>query len=190
MTSKQATKQDVVDLLIEQHRQIKTKFQEFGNAPTTGNERRERFEELVRLLAVHESAEELVVHPAARDVGEDINIVVQRRLVEEKDAKQMLAELYDLGVDSPQFGTKFASLAGAVVTHAEREEDEEFPALRRSVPEERRQRMARMLLAAQKLAPTRPHPHSGESPGSNLLAGPPLAVFDRVRDRLRDMMQD
>jgi len=190
MTSSQATKQDVVDLLIEQHRQIKIKFQEFGNAPTSGNERRERFEDLVRLLAVHESAEELVVHPAARDTGDNIKTVVDRRLMEEKDAKQMLAELYDLGVDSPQFGTKFASLAGAVVTHAEREEDDEFPALRRSVPEEQRQRMARVLLAAQKLAPTRPHPRTGESAPANLLVGPPLAVFDRVRDNLRDLFED
>jgi len=184
MASSQATKQDVVDVLVEQHRQIKAMLSEFASAPAA--ERQERFEDIVRLLAVHESAEELVVHPAARDTGDQIKTVVQERLGEEKDAKQMLAELYDLGPDHPEFGGKFTAFAQAVVAHATREEDKEFPALRQGVPDEKRERMARMLKAAEAMAPTRPHPRVGESAAANMLVGPPLAVFDRARDALRD----
>jgi hypothetical protein len=61
------------------------------------------FEDLVRLLAVHETAEEEAVHPTARrklDHGEE---AVENRLYEEDEAKRALAELYDLGVEHPEF---------------------------------------------------------------------------------------
>jgi hemerythrin superfamily protein len=183
MTS-QATKEDVVDLLVEQHQRIKTLLNEFGIAPA--EERQARFEEIVRLLAVHESAEELVVHPAARDTGEAVEAAVELRLAEEREAKQMMAELYDLGTSSREFPSKFHSFAQAVMAHANLEEEYEFPQLRQEVAEDKRQRMARMLRAAERIAPTRPHPGVGASATANLLAGPPLAVFDRVRDTLRE----
>jgi hypothetical protein len=49
--------------------------------------------------------------------------------------------------------------------------------------------MAGALQAAEVAAPTRPHPKSGESGIANLLAGPPLALFDRARDAVRDWRQ-
>jgi hypothetical protein len=66
-------KQDVVGLLLEQHRQIRALFGEVATAQ--GTRKRELFEDLVRPLAVHESAEEQVVHPAARrgiDGGDEV----------------------------------------------------------------------------------------------------------------------
>lgn len=179
MTNQQ---QDVVDLLLAQHGQIKTMFAELGTA--RGERKRELFEDLVRLLAVHESAEELVVHPAARREAGDA--VVRARLTEEDEAKHALAELYDLGVDHPEFDGRLATLAGAVISHASHEEAEEFSRLRANVPVERLMRMADAVRMAESMAPTRPHPGSGESGSATLLAGPPLALFDRVRDMMRD----
>jgi hemerythrin superfamily protein len=179
-----AKEQDVVDLLLDQHQQVKSLFRQLATAQ--GGQKRELFEDLVRLLAVHESAEEEVVHPVARrkiDAGDQ---VVDQRLQEEDEAKHVLAELYDLGVDHPQFDSKLATFAEAVVEHATHEENEEFAYLRQSVPAEQLRRMAGALKAAEATAPTRPHPAAGESAPANLLAGPPLAVFDRVRDSVRD----
>ena len=48
--------------------------------------------------------------------------------------------------------------------------------------------MAGALRAAESTAPTRPHPNAPESAAA-VLAGPPLAVFDRVRDTIRDWRQ-
>jgi hypothetical protein len=39
------------------------------------------------------------------------------------------------------------------------------------------------------VAPTRPHPTAGESATANLIAGPPAALFDRMRDAVRDWRQ-
>ncbi|ROT32470.1 hemerythrin domain-containing protein [Micromonospora sp. HM5-17] len=180
-----ATKQrDVVDLLVDQHNQIKSLFGQLSRA--RGTEKRELFEQLVRLLAVHESAEEIVVHPSARRRIDRGHQVVDQRLQEEDQAKRELAELYEMGVDHPNFDTRLARLADAVVQHASHEENEEFPSLRRNMSEAQLTRMAGAVRAAEAMAPTRPHPHSGESATANMLVGPPMALFDRVRDAVRD----
>ncbi|WP_422772300.1 hemerythrin domain-containing protein [Plantactinospora sp. WMMC1484] len=177
-------KQDVLDLLVEQHNQIKTLFGQLGHAK--GARKRELFQDLVRLLAVHESAEEIVVHPTARrriDRGDEVTGQLRH---EEDEAKHELAALYDLGVEHPDFERRLATLSEAVVAHATREETEEFPSLRRDLSPAQLGRMAGAVRAAEATAPTRPHPHTGESAPANLMAGPPLAVFDRIRDAVRD----
>jgi hemerythrin superfamily protein len=180
----QIAHRDVVDLLLEQHQEIKELFRQVATA--TGTTKRERFQELVRLLAVHESAEEGVVHPAARKSINGGEQVVESRLHEEDEAKHVLADLYDMGVDDPRFDAKFAEFEQAVIEHATHEEQDEFRYLRENLPEDRLEKMAGAVEAAEKLAPTRPHPMAGESATANLLAGPPAAVFDKVRDAVRD----
>jgi 2-oxoglutarate dehydrogenase complex dehydrogenase (E1) component-like enzyme len=182
-----AQDQDVVELLLDQHDQIRSLFSQVSTAQ--GTTKRELFEELVRLLAVHESAEEEVVHPTARRKMESGDQVIDSRLHEENEAKHALAELYDMGVDNPQFDAKFAELSNAVNQHAMHEETEEFPYLRQNVPAEQLRRMAGAVRAAETMAPTRPHPRAGESMAANMIAGPPLAMFDRMRDAVRDWRQ-
>lgn len=172
--------QDVVALLLEQHRQIKQMFARLETA--SGAQREQLFYELVRFLAVHEAAEEIVVHPVARDSNEQ---VVALRKEEENQAKQALAELYDIGMDDSRFAAKLSMAAAMIIEHAQREEAEEFPLLRKDNSPDRLQRMAAALRAAEATAPTRPHPNAGESATANILAGPPLAIFDRIRDAMR-----
>jgi hemerythrin-like domain-containing protein len=182
-----AQDQDVVELLLDQHDQIRSLFSQISTAQ--GTTKRELFEELVRLLAVHESAEEEVVHPAARRKIESGDQVIDSRLQEENEAKHALAELYDMGVDHPEFDSKFAAFSDAVNQHAMHEETEEFPHLRQNVSAEQLRRMAGAVRAAESMAPTRPHPRAGESMAANMIAGPPLAMFDRMRDAVRDWRQ-
>ena len=129
------------------------------------------------------------MHPAARKALADGDDVIEHRLEEENEAKRHLSELYELGVDHPRFDTRLALFADSVIRHAEREEREELVHLRERLPDERLQRMAGVFQAAEKVAPTRPHPGIGSSATANLLVGPPTAVFDRVRDAVRDWRQ-
>ncbi len=144
--------QDVVDLLVDQHRDTKDRFNKVAAAK--GERRRVLFDDLVWFLAVHESAEEVVVHPAARNRIAAGNDVVERRLREENEAKHALAELHDLGVDHREFDGKLAALAEMVLAHASNEEQEEFTALRDSVSREELLRMAGSLKAAERRVPT------------------------------------
>jgi hemerythrin superfamily protein len=176
---------DVVELLLSQHNEIKALFTEVTMAE--GESKQRAFQKLVRLLAVHESAEEQVVHPAARhDAGDQ---VVNDRLHEENEAKRTLSDLYDLGTDSLEFDVKFADFEQAVLAHAAHEEQEEFPELRRNTGPDKLRRMAGAVRAAEAVSPTRPHPAAGENPVTNMIAGPPVAVFDKTRDAVRDWRQ-
>jgi succinate dehydrogenase flavin-adding protein (antitoxin of CptAB toxin-antitoxin module) len=181
-TAQTATGPDVVERLLEQHDEIKSLFSETQRAQ--GPAKQELFEDLVRLLAVHESAEEAVVHPLARRKLEAGEQVIEQRLEEEDRAKKELADLYDMGVDHPDFDRRLEAFASEVIAHATKEEGEEFLRLRGTVDADTLRRLAGALVAAEKVAPTRPHRNAPESAAGNLLAGPPMAMFDRVRDAL------
>lgn len=175
--------ENAIDLLTAQHEQIRHLLDKLKAGQ---DDKRELFTEMVRLLAVHETAEEEVVHAVARRSAFGADEIIRPRLEEENAVKHALAELYDLGVDHPEFDTKLADFAATFTAHAANEETEEFPFLRKQFSVNQLERWAGMLRAAEKVAPTRPHPHAGETGLANLMTSPPLAVFDRVRDAVRD----
>lgn len=178
---------DVLELLLTQHAQIEELFNQVLAAE--GDHRQERFDELVRLLAVHETAEEEVLHPVARRTIEAGEEVVSARLEEEREAKQLLADLQELGTEAPDFTGKLLALRAEVLEHATREERYEFPYLRRRLEPAAAQRLANALRAAEAIAPTRPHPGL-ESGAANAAAGPVLAVIDRLRDAMRSSLRE
>ncbi|MFF4489871.1 hemerythrin domain-containing protein [Streptomyces sp. NPDC001544] len=176
---------DVVTLLMLQHNHIRDLFAEVENA--AAGDRAEAFRRLVRLLAVHETAEEEVVHPMARRAFEDERKVVDDRLAEERSAKEKLSRLDDLGTDDPQFMPLFRELRAEVLQHAASEEQYEFPRLREKAGAAQLTVMAAAVRAAEAVAPTRPHP-GVETVAENLAAGPVAAVIDRARDAVRKVM--
>jgi hypothetical protein len=175
-----AAEPDVIDLLLEQHDQIRACLE--GVRDEDHQRRAEAFQDLVRLLAVHESAEEQVVHPMARRYAGDE--VIEERLLEEGDAKVLLNEVYEMGLDAPRFDTRFSALETAVLRNLAQEEKHEFPVLRREADPGTLRRMATALRAAEAIAPRRPHPQAGVHPMTNMLAGPPVALFDQAREAL------
>lgn len=176
---------DVVGLLEHQHQAIRRGFRK---AALPGPGRRRAFESLVRLLAVHEAAEEAHVHPKARHKVPGGKAVVKSRLLEEKQAKKMLVALEKLGPDNPSFRRKLRELRRAVLAHAAREEREEFAALRQTVSRPRRRALALESRLTQAVAPTRPHPWVN-SQLANKLATPIAGPLDRGRDALRGLLR-
>lgn len=172
---------DVVTFLKEQHEQIKAGFA--AVTASRGEERKNAFYALRRLLAVHETAEEEVVHPAARSTLPNGEGVVQMRLREENEAKQVLSQLEDLDVDSPEFGRRFGLLENSVIAHALSEELEEFEPLGAQLDQTRLERMQKAVNFAESVAPTRPHA-GVESSTANMLVGPFASMLDRVRDAI------
>ncbi|MEV6548573.1 hemerythrin domain-containing protein [Streptomyces sp. NPDC051597] len=176
---------DVVSLLMRQHGDIRNLFDEVEAG--TGEERREAFRRLVRLLAVHETAEEEVVHPFLRGAIVGGKQIVEDRLAEEKAAKEVLSALDDYDTDDPKFMPRLLKLRKDVQEHARAEERYEFTHLRRSTDVTQLAAMAKAVKAAEALAPTRPHP-GVESRAANLALGPVAALMDRTKDAVRKAM--
>ena len=176
-----ATGTDVVSFLKEQHEQVKELFKTVAQA--RGEARARAFQQLRRLLAVHETAEEEIVHPAAKRSLPNGDVIVQARLHEENEAKRALQQLEKLDLDSAEFDAEFRAFATDVITHAESEEQEEFAALADVLDTSRLERMRKAAELAESIAPTRPHP-GVESAAANMLVGPFAAMIDRARDAL------
>ncbi|MFG1708942.1 hemerythrin domain-containing protein [Nonomuraea sp. M3C6] len=173
---------DVIDLLVSQHSRIRDLFDEVEQAPP--DKVGEAFGRLTRMLCVHETAEEEIVHPYARRKLDNGQGVVADRLTEENRAKRLLLELHQAGVDDPRFWDRLAELRAAVTAHARSEERYEFARLRASTSAVERRAMAAAVKAAEVIAPTRPHPGT-ESAARNVLMGTPMAVMDRAREAIR-----
>jgi hemerythrin superfamily protein len=177
-----APDEDVVELLMRQHGLIHDLFDDVR--ATSAQARPPAFARLVRMLAVHETAEEMTVHPLARTALPGGPGVVDDRLGEEKSAKELLSRLETLDPADPGFLPLLDELRLAVLAHARAEERYEFVKLRETTDEATLSRLATAVKAAEAVAPTHPHPGIN-TPAENLAAGPFVAVVDRVRDAVR-----
>lgn len=179
------TTQDVyaTTFIRQQHDQIRELFDAVEQADPA--ERADAFQPLVRLLAVHETAEEMVIYPAAA-IGEAGREIVDQRKAEEDQAKKELVELEKLDASTSEFAQRLAAFRADVFQHAEAEELEVFPLLTEVADTEQLKRMTAMLRTAEAMAPTHPHKAAPESALGNLLVGPFVAMVDRVRDALKD----
>ncbi len=173
---------DVVALLTQQHGEIRNLFDEVESSK--GDDRRDAFRRLVRMLAVHETAEEEVVHPFARKSAEGGEHIVADRLEEERKAKEALAHLETLDVEDPAFLPALLMLRNDVMEHARAEERYDFTKLRRLGDPDKLATMAKAVKAAEAAAPTHPHP-GAETAAKNAAVGPFAAIMDRVRDAVR-----
>ncbi|WP_137969743.1 hemerythrin domain-containing protein [Streptomyces antimycoticus] len=176
---------DVVALLMRQHGEIRNLFDEVERS--AGDDRRDAFRRLVRMLAVHETAEEEVVHPVARRSFDGGEGVVEDRLREEKQAKEKLSRLDGMDTADAGFLPSLRELRTEVMAHARAEERYEFVQLRRRTGADRLAHMAKAVKAAEAMAPTHPHP-GVETAAKNILAGPVAAMIDRTRDTIRKAM--
>ena len=109
---------DVVKFLKDQHNLIKDMFDEVLSA-SESKAREKAFVDLRQLLAVHETAEEMVVHPRVRDEEADGEGMVEARLDEEHEAKETLSELEGMDIDTKEFIEELRLFRDKVSAHAE-----------------------------------------------------------------------
>jgi hemerythrin superfamily protein len=141
------------------------------------------------MLAVHETAEELVLRPVTKSAGDEGKRIAEARIAEENEAKQVLAGLEKLDPQSDTFLTEFGSFASDVLEHATKEEQQEFPLLRRENDPDRLAKLGAAMEKVEKVAPTHPHP-SAKSTAATAVMGPFASIVDRTRDALAAALKD
>ncbi|OBI49098.1 hemerythrin [Mycobacterium kyorinense] len=171
---------DVVGFLKAQHNLIEDLFDQVLHA-SDPQAREKPFLQLRQLLAVHETAEEMVVHPRVRREVDTGDVIVDARLEEEHQAKELLSKIEGIDITSQQFIDELTKLRDAVLEHAELEESQEFPKLQRELDADELKRLGTAVRAAEAIAPTRPHA-GVESAKLNFAVGPFASLLDRARD--------
>jgi hypothetical protein len=118
---------DVVAFLVHQHRNIDALF--VRTLDSSGEQRVDNFFELRKLLAIHETLEELVVHRRARREIADGETIANDCLAEEEEVRRALSALESLDVESASFVANLARLHEVAKAHARHEELQEFALL-------------------------------------------------------------
>lgn len=131
----QDSRLDALQLLMAEHREVKTMFQRYqklADAGGKGDERMLLASQICVALALHTQVEEEILYPAAREVlGRDEGLV-DEAYVEHAGAKTLIAQLKTMTSDQPLFDAKVKVLGEYIDHHVRDEESEFFPKLRRS----------------------------------------------------------
>src|SRR4051795_8290167 len=120
-------RRDVITRIRRQHDTIRSLFDDVEAVPP--GRRATAFQPLVRLLAVHETAEEMVVYPALHWAGSEARAAVRARRTEEDQAKKAQANLEGLDASSREFLARLHEFRDAGGAHADAEEREILPML-------------------------------------------------------------
>jgi len=146
---------DVVDLIMQDHREVERMFDELKSSP---EKRAGLLPVLVTLLTAHSRAEEAEVYPVARDeagIADDVEHSQEEHLL----ADQLLARLAGTDPESPEFDEVLSEVVEAVTHHVGEEESKVLPGMRKGLSSERLQELAGAF--GQSRAE-----HLGESPDS------------------------
>ncbi len=147
-----AVQGDVVDLIMQDHREFERLFEELRSSP---EKRPSLVPVMLTLLTAHERAEEAEVYPRARANGgaED----VEHSQKEHLEADQLAADLAATDPNAEDFEEKLDKLAEAVIHHLEEEEETVLPGMRERMSSDELNRLGEAFLA------TRAE-HLGEQP--------------------------
>jgi len=119
---------NALEVLKQDHQKVKGLFQEVKQA-TDQTKRKDLFDQIDTELEIHAHIEESSFYPVIKE-HEEFKKMVAEALDEHREAKTLLNELEELGVESPDFGAKLEELIDAVEHHVKEEESELFPQIR------------------------------------------------------------
>jgi hemerythrin superfamily protein len=145
---------DVVDLIMQDHREVERLFEELRTSP---DRRLNLLPVLTALLIAHSRAEEAEVYPVARDEAGEADEVAHSQ-EEHVEADQLLARLAESDPQSADFDDVLNELVSAVKHHVEEEESKVLPGMRQRLSDGRRAELGEAFASSRKQ-------HLGEQPG-------------------------
>ena len=144
---------DVVDLIMQDHREVERLFDQLRNSP---EKRPNLVPVLTTLLVAHSRAEETEVYPvAAAEAGEADDVAHSQE--EHIQAEKLLEQLAGADPESSSFDEMQKDLVDAVTHHVEEEESKVLPGMRDRLSESRLAELGEAFAATRKQ-------HLGEQP--------------------------
>ncbi|WET77961.1 hemerythrin domain-containing protein [Amycolatopsis sp. QT-25] len=145
---------DVVDLIMQDHREVERLFDELERHP---EKRPLLVPVLSSLLTAHSRAEEAEVYPAAKSEADESDDVAHGQK-EHAEAEELLVKLNGTDPRSKQFDKVLSDLVEAVTHHVKEEESTILPKMRRELDETRRHELGEAFVTSRTA-------HLGDRPG-------------------------
>jgi len=148
---------DALDLLTADHNRVRGLFARFQTAEGSDDGEAARLAAMIfEELEVHTKIEEELFYPTVGEGSEEIHELVTEGIEEHHVVDELMAEARTLSPSDETWAAKLKVLIENVEHHAEEEEQELFPLVRKAFDAEARQEMGRRLEArkAEMGAPT------------------------------------
>lgn len=178
------TRNDVVSVLIDDHRAVERVFGELESHQGSAEHRRELADHVIAELVRHSVAEEQYLYPTARKVLTNGDELADHELSEHAEAERTMKDLDGMDSTDPRFDELLGTLMSAIRHHVEDEESDLFPRLREACDENQLLDLGEKIVRAKEVAPTRPHPSAPDKPPMNKILGPGTGLVDKMRDAL------
>ena len=184
-SSEEYTGNDPMELLTNDHRLV---FQMYENDFLSNNnhpqKQKEIMNNIINNIAVHSVTEEQVVYPLLSTFLKDGSHIASENIEEHQEVKNRLQFLWDAKIVDYKFKQVSEEVMKMLKEHTQKEENEIFPKLKESMSHTQLSMLLNAIIAAKKIAPNRPHPHSPSTAPFNWFVGPVAGTFDKLRDAL------
>jgi len=149
---------DGIVLLKEDHKAVKRLFREFEkmHKDATPEAKRTLVDKIIKELTAHAYIEETIFYPAARAEVPDNDDHVLESVEEHHVVAWLLSELRKLNPADETFDAKVTVLIENVEHHADEEEQEWFPKVRKALGRKRLGELGEEMTAAKPNAPADP----------------------------------
>jgi len=123
---------EAIEMLKDDHDKVKKSFKEFEKLDREDTETAYQLAMSVcDELKLHTTLEEEIFYPAVREIIDDDDLM-NEAAVEHETAKMLIEQLENMQADDPNFHATFTVLGEYVNHHVKEEEDEMFPAAKKS----------------------------------------------------------
>jgi hemerythrin superfamily protein len=128
--SRDGSANDAIELLVADHKRVKSLFKEFASLREKGGDtddtRSELVQRICRELKVHTAIEEEIFYPAVRAKLDDEDLM-DEALVEHAGAKDLIEQLEGMAPEDDLYDAKVTVLGEQIDHHVKEEEGEMFP---------------------------------------------------------------
>ncbi|WP_308126065.1 hemerythrin domain-containing protein [Nonomuraea ceibae] len=185
MGEQQDEQQDVITVLVTDHREVEQMFSQLEQMAGDASEQAKTLAEKVVIeLVRHSVAEEEYLYPAVREHMPGGPELADHEIAEHAEAEETMKRLEALEPADDEFWPTLRSLMQQIRHHVDEEENDLFPRLRLACSGEQLIELGGKVTRAKKMAPTRPHPSAPDTPPGNKLLAPGTGLVDRMRDAL------
>lgn len=176
-------REDLVDLLTEDHRTTDSLLAALGDPATPPARRRSLTEVAVAALSRRIALERRFLLPLVRESVDRAEIErLRAELAALESALRRFRER--VSADPGQVGQWCEELRERARARAEDQERRLFPRLREVTEREKLREAARRARDAKDSVPTRPHPYAPDRPPWSTVTTPVIGVADRIRDEV------